>query len=107
MTNSTAIGWRTVTVTDVRNQATRTGNFLKFIVDVEDPSGNYTASQLVSPKLVPGKSLYSWVRVCGVPLSSIDANLNPAVFRGKKLRAKIVMNGDFCNISDIKSLEQK
>ena len=113
MTNATAIGWRTVTVRSVQNFAiTKSSgrkNFLKFIVDVtEDGRANaYPASQLVEPVLIPGKALYQWLRVCNIPLSAIEDKLNPTLFINKQLQAKLAMNGDFCNIVDIRQLPVK
>jgi len=113
MTNATAIGWRTVTVTDVRNLAIAKGatkrNFLKFIVDVTEGgrADAYIASQLVEPILIPGKDLYQWLRTCDIPLSAIDDKLNPALFIGKQIQAKLVANGDFTNIVDIRKIPVK
>jgi hypothetical protein len=113
MTNATAIGWRTVTVTAVRNFAIQkpTGkkNFLKFIVDVAegDCANSYQASQLVEPTLIPGKMLYQWLRVCKIPLSAIDDKLNPTLFINQQVQAKLVGNGDFYNITDIRALPGK
>jgi len=113
MTNATAIGWRTVTVRGVQNfsitRPTGKKNFLKFIVDVTEGgrSDAYMASQLVEPTLIPGKPLYQWLRVCGIPLSAIEDKLNPALFINKQLQAKLAMNGDFCNIVDVRQLSVK
>ena len=111
MTNSTLVGWRTVTVVDVKNfsieKPTGKKNFLKFVVNVAEGNQDnaYTASQLVEPTLIPGKNLYQWIRVCNISLSAIEHNINPALFRGKKLKARLAVNGDFYNITDIKTLD--
>jgi hypothetical protein len=113
MSNATAIGWRTVTVTDVRNMPiTRNGvkkNMLKFFVDVTEGARTnaYQASQLVEPVLIPGRALYQWIRVCKVSLSDIDDKLNPTLFVNQQLQAKIVANGDFYNIVDIRAMPVK
>ena len=113
MTSKTLIGWRVITVLDVRNfsidKPTGKRNFLKFIVNVAEDGRDdaYPASQLVEPTLIPGKLLYQWLRVCNIPLSAVDNSINPALFRGKKLKAKLAMTGDFCNIVDIKQLDAK
>lgn len=109
--NQTTVGWATASVTDIKSvtitRPTGAVKLLKFIVDVEDPAGNYTASQLCEPTLLPGKNLYRWIRVCDVPLSSIDSSINPALFKDKKIKVKIAMNGDFYNIVDLKKLDAK
>ena len=105
MTTKTLIGWSTATVTDIQNIMVSGRNMLKFIVDVDDQSGNYIASQLVEPTLIPGKNLYRWLRVCGIPLSAVDDSIRPALFRGKKLRVKLVVSGAYFNIADFKTLE--
>lgn len=110
MTNAMLIGWRNATVTDVRgltiSKATGNLNFVKFFVEVEDPQP-YTATELCEPNLLPGRKLYRWCRVCGVPLSAIDNTINPVLFRSKKIRAKIAQNGDYYNILDIKTIDAK
>jgi hypothetical protein len=113
MTNATAVGWRTVTVKEVKNfsiqKPTGKKNFLKFIVDVTEGGRNnaYQASQLVEPTLIPGKPLYQWLRVCKIPLSAVDDKLNPTLFINQQLQAKLVANGDFYNIVDIRSIPVK
>lgn len=113
MTNATVVGWRKVTVRAVNNfaieKATGRKNFLKFIVDVAESGikNAYTASMLVEPTLIPGRSLFQWLRVCNIPLTEVDDKIRSAQFVGKEVHAKIVTDGQFYNIIDIRQLPTK
>lgn len=105
MANGTAIGWRTGTVSDVRDIKLADGRrFIKFFVDVADAKGAMRASGLCRPTIVPGGDLYKWVRVCNVPLAEIDTSIRRELFIGKPVKVNVVQRGEFFNITDCKTI---
>lgn len=105
MSSRPITGWRDATITDVKNFVMKSKGdkkFIKFILEVEDSAGNFIASCLCPPTIVPGKALYRWVRLCNIPLAEIDNTIKPSSFKGKRLKVKVSQNGVFYNVSDLK-----
>jgi len=106
MANAIAIGWRTGKIVDFRDFVTAAGaRFIKVFVEVDDRGSTLRASCLCKPVILPGGDLYKWIRVCNIPLAAIDNTVKPALFIGKPVKVHVAQNGDYFNITDVKTIE--
>jgi hypothetical protein len=102
MANATMAGWKQGTVTGIKTIMGKTGRLIRITVDVPTKTGVREASAVCPPTLVPGGSLYRWIRVCGIPLAEIDSCLRPELFIGKPVKVRVAQNGEYLNITDYK-----
>ncbi len=94
--------WYSGKITNVFRKETMRGPRIKFYVKLEgtDPE----ASCLCRPNLLPGSDLYKWVRVCCIPLESIDDNIDKNKFIGKSVKVYVVKDNEYLNIVDVKNI---
>ncbi len=77
--------------------------YVRVNVDIFDGNNTITASQVCRPELTVGGRLYSWLRVCGVPLAEVDDMLPIGRMIGKSVSVIVEQNGEYFNITKLKT----